>query len=121
MFVFFFSSRRRHTRCSRDWSSDVCSSDLLRVVLFEIYRRYRLRLAPGATVVKNAVVTTKPAAVPVIRVPREVRRPGPSARPAGVASKPGRSAPSAPDWGQPTEIPPASAHRHLVIAYRSHS
>src|SRR2546422_1280491 len=29
MFIFFFfSSRRRHTRCSRDWSSDVCSSDL---------------------------------------------------------------------------------------------
>src|SRR5256884_108862 len=27
-FCFFFSSRRRHTRCSRDWSSDVCSSDL---------------------------------------------------------------------------------------------
>src|SRR2546429_3065065 len=26
--VYFFSSRRRHTRCSRDWSSDVCSSDL---------------------------------------------------------------------------------------------
>src|SRR3989337_2544228 len=26
---FFFSSRRRHTRCCRDWSSDVCSSDLL--------------------------------------------------------------------------------------------
>src|SRR5690606_39611856 len=25
---FFFSSRRRHTRFSRDWSSDVCSSDL---------------------------------------------------------------------------------------------
>src|SRR2546422_7574128 len=25
----FFSSRRRHTRCSRDWSSDVCSSDLI--------------------------------------------------------------------------------------------
>src|SRR2546422_1712132 len=29
---FFFSSRRRHTRCSRDWSSDVCSSDLRAVV-----------------------------------------------------------------------------------------
>src|SRR2546422_1207694 len=28
LFIFFFSSRRRHTRCSRDWSSDVCSSDL---------------------------------------------------------------------------------------------
>src|SRR5690606_39453566 len=29
-FFFFFSSRRRHTRFSRDWSSDVCSSDLPR-------------------------------------------------------------------------------------------
>src|SRR2546422_1603622 len=28
---FFFSSRRRHTRCSRDWSSDVCSSDLTQI------------------------------------------------------------------------------------------
>src|SRR5690606_40530711 len=27
--TFFFSSRRRHTRFSRDWSSDVCSSDLV--------------------------------------------------------------------------------------------
>src|SRR5204862_5386614 len=28
-FFFFFSSRRRHTRSLRDWSSDVCSSDLV--------------------------------------------------------------------------------------------
>src|SRR3712207_7602455 len=28
--LFFFSSRRRHTRYWRDWSSDVCSSDLIR-------------------------------------------------------------------------------------------
>src|SRR6266699_2486171 len=28
LFFFFFSSRRRHTICGRDWSSDVCSSDL---------------------------------------------------------------------------------------------
>src|SRR6266513_3959594 len=28
MCFFFFSSRRRHTRSKRDWSSDVCSSDL---------------------------------------------------------------------------------------------
>src|SRR5205814_6644438 len=28
---FFFSSRRRHTRCLSDWSSDVCSSDLSEV------------------------------------------------------------------------------------------
>src|SRR5256885_6032072 len=30
VFFFFFSSRRRHTRLQGDWSSDVCSSDLLR-------------------------------------------------------------------------------------------
>src|SRR5690606_40464644 len=30
---FFFSSRRRHTSFSRDWSSDVCSSDLVRARL----------------------------------------------------------------------------------------
>src|SRR6267378_5886877 len=30
--VFFFSSRRRHTRSLRDWSSDVCSSDLIAFV-----------------------------------------------------------------------------------------
>src|ERR1041385_9359159 len=32
----FFSSRRRHTRCSRDWSSDVCSSDL-RLKIFRLF------------------------------------------------------------------------------------
>src|SRR5579872_7556298 len=31
MCCFFFSSRRRHTRCGRDWSSDVCSSDLANI------------------------------------------------------------------------------------------
>src|SRR6266852_8669875 len=33
---FFFSSRRRHTRCYRDWSSDVCSSDLCRHVFADM-------------------------------------------------------------------------------------
>src|SRR5690606_40302858 len=33
---FFFSSRRRHTRFSRDWSSDVCSSDLI-FLLFGVF------------------------------------------------------------------------------------
>src|SRR5256886_10570241 len=31
VFIFFFSSRRRHTRFDCDWSSDVCSSDLVEV------------------------------------------------------------------------------------------
>src|SRR5690625_7277576 len=30
--IFFFSSRRRHTRWPRDWSSDVCSSDLKQIL-----------------------------------------------------------------------------------------
>src|SRR5436309_16021027 len=34
---FFFSSRRRHTRFSRDWSSDVCSSDLGDGVTWQAY------------------------------------------------------------------------------------
>src|SRR6267143_3426551 len=38
LFIFFFSSRRRHTRWNCDWSSDVCSSDLANVE----------RLGPGA-------------------------------------------------------------------------
>src|SRR3712207_7148607 len=33
VFFFFFSSRRRHTRYWRDWSSDVCSSDLIRHIM----------------------------------------------------------------------------------------
>src|SRR3989449_5456749 len=33
--LFFFSSRRRHTRCSRDWSSDVCSSDLIKALFVD--------------------------------------------------------------------------------------
>src|SRR5699024_11783694 len=33
---FFFSSRRRHTRSKRDWSSDVCSSDLILLTLITI-------------------------------------------------------------------------------------
>src|SRR5690606_21681304 len=32
-FLFFYSSRRRHTSFSRDWSSDVCSSDLVTLIL----------------------------------------------------------------------------------------
>src|SRR5699024_11394994 len=35
--IFFFSSRRRHTRSKRDWSSDVCSSDLTGEVAFNFF------------------------------------------------------------------------------------
>src|SRR3989449_1508360 len=39
---FFFSSRRRHTRCSRDWSSDVCSSDLF-AAIWPVFIRRRVQ------------------------------------------------------------------------------
>src|SRR5690625_4130942 len=41
---FFFSSRRRHTRWPRDWSSDVCSSDLDQLVLIERFAQLVGRL-----------------------------------------------------------------------------
>src|SRR5256884_4534187 len=47
---FFFSSRRRHTRCSRDWSSDVCSSDL-EAVAAGLHLDYFIEAAKRAGVV----------------------------------------------------------------------
>ena len=91
---------------------------MLRVVLFEIYKRYRLRLAPGVTVAKNTIVTTKPASVPIVRVPRvlDVQRPSAVA----VRKREVVPAPAAGrDWGEPMEIPETSAYRPLVIAYGS--
>src|SRR5207245_5032465 len=54
--LFFFSSRRRHTRCYRDWSSDVCSSDLESGVR---------RVQEGATAVRfvNVLVQLQPEVV----------------------------------------------------------
>src|SRR5690348_18420117 len=49
-FLFFFSSRRRHTRWTGDWSSDVCSSDLVSVVgLFCAFVAWEARPPPHAT------------------------------------------------------------------------
>src|SRR5690242_21433213 len=46
-FNFFFSSRRRHTRLTCDWSSDVCSSDLL-ANLLELRDAFRVRVVQRA-------------------------------------------------------------------------
>src|SRR3989449_9024439 len=59
---FFFSSRRRHTRCSRDWSSDVCSSDLTRVA-----RKILPPRRPATTRAPNAPVV--PSTTAIRRVP----------------------------------------------------
>src|SRR3712207_8746564 len=56
---FFFSSRRRHTRYWRDWSSDVCSSDLVeRYMLETIYLRHFF-LSHGAGIYPVGSVLTK--------------------------------------------------------------
>src|SRR5699024_2997425 len=45
--LFFFSSRRRHTRSKRDWSSDVCSSDLLGALSATAQANRRIKYDPG--------------------------------------------------------------------------
>ncbi len=106
---------------------------MLRVVLYEIYKHYRLRLAPGAAVVKNAIVTTKPASVPVVRlaradIVRQKKPPAPTGGERAAAVAAPAPAPVAaasaqvvgPDRsGPPTEIPDTSPYRHIVIAYGS--
>src|SRR5207302_3313001 len=58
---FFFSSRRRHTRFSRDWSSDVCSSDLrsdvtdLPAPLLADAQAYREKLVEAAAELDDAL------------------------------------------------------------------
>src|SRR2546430_2305765 len=74
MWVFFFSSRRRHTRFDCDWSSDVCSSDLVQLELQAL-----LRQAGGAT--DEAVRLMREAAVLEDRMPAEFGPP-PDVKPA---------------------------------------
>src|SRR5699024_11462837 len=48
LYIFFFSSRRRHTRSKRDWSSDVCSSDLASVFSFAAVIAFSSKSVPTA-------------------------------------------------------------------------
>src|SRR5690349_22764842 len=59
--LFFFSSRRRHTRSLRDWSSDVCSSDL-HTAHFSIGSGTRLAMEDVIALVK--ALEDEPASVP---------------------------------------------------------
>src|SRR2546429_2966076 len=54
LIFFFFSSRRRHTRCSRDWSSDVCSSDLADVGQ-GVFRKISHDRLPGFAKVRGLI------------------------------------------------------------------
>src|SRR5438309_8667500 len=65
-FFFFFSSRRRHTRWNCDWSSDVCSSDLVKL---ENPRNAKPRLEAVPYIGPQAVAAAHPDAV--LRLMRE--------------------------------------------------
>src|SRR5947209_9446004 len=73
---FFFSSRRRHTRYWRDWSSDVCSSDLLD--LRRALRALKSRLVQVKAVNRAAFVEQAPElheeVVCVVRFSRRDRK-----------------------------------------------
>src|SRR5580704_9527667 len=53
---FFFSSRRRHTRWTGDWSSDVCSSDLTKPDAERPYRAFGYPYLPGLYILGAAVI-----------------------------------------------------------------
>src|SRR5437016_13649806 len=72
---FFFSSRRRHTRLVSDWSSDVCSSDLIqrltRAEMLEVLRTDYIRFARARGLTDRAVHfrhALKNTLVPVITI-----------------------------------------------------
>src|SRR5439155_15294739 len=80
VFVFFFSSRRRHTRWPRDWSSDMCSSDLM------LRARQRARLScqqisfPGVAWGKFRVLSNHSRHCKIVHNRSEERRVGKECR-----------------------------------------
>src|SRR5437867_7139309 len=62
--LFFFSSRRRHTRSYGDWSSDVCSSDLVGGVMAGVIQK---KMFSGRTVKAAATAMIAKAAVDFLK------------------------------------------------------
>src|SRR5436853_1393573 len=74
---FFFSSRRRHTRCLSDWSSDVCSSDLGQSRIFVVQKHDAVDLQPKVIMQPTGVMLLhdkNPALPPTVDAPRGLRR-----------------------------------------------
>src|SRR5256884_4478526 len=91
MCFFFFSSRRRHTRCSRDWSSDVCSSDLSGSDHYSGFGRAELVIEAGfedlqvkqqvlreveTAAARDTVFPSNTATIPIPRIAEAPSRPG---------------------------------------------
>src|SRR3989442_15038715 len=69
--VFFFSSRRRHRRCGRDWSSDVSCSDLAFVAAMDVTKSpsaaTKARLPPAASLGAGRWTTFRRVTLPLLR------------------------------------------------------
>src|SRR5699024_12093532 len=81
LYLLFFSSRRRHTRSKRDWSSDVCSSDLSHRALGGFAQEFMDRLAAvGGAIghfpcpVHNSISPVSPDMVKIVAVQRSEER-----------------------------------------------
>src|SRR5947199_5455684 len=70
--IFFFSSRRRHTRCLSDWSSDVCSSDLNRRQVEELSVLHELARAMAGQLDREALLETLRVHVPPLLSARKL-------------------------------------------------
>src|SRR5699024_11833094 len=79
VFYFLFSSRRRHTRSKRDWSSDVCSSDL---VAAEKSPAARTSVHPGCGAMVRRGRPVGPrrghCSLPLTLAPKKTKNPNPS-------------------------------------------
>src|SRR5699024_11887994 len=70
---FFFSSRRRHTRSKRDWSSDVCSSDLslqlfpVMPPMFVAFLKFLFPTTPDLQNVRSAKCLSQPSSSSLLR------------------------------------------------------
>src|SRR5690349_22595433 len=70
---FFFSSRRRHTRSLRDWSSDVCSSDLTRTAVVLVGDHNQLPPVGPGNLLRDLV---RSVAIPTTVLTRIIRQAG---------------------------------------------
>src|SRR5690606_32318477 len=120
LYLFFFSSRRRHTRFSRDWSSDVCSSDLYRDSR-KLDRQETGPPTPRPALGNRAVLAHRPQVSTPARAART-----PTGEPENAPSAPretrNRSSPYPhPQWPlEPQPEPRASGARLRPVAARAH-
>src|SRR2546422_2669108 len=98
LFFFFFTSRRRHTSCSRDWISDVCSSDLVVASCLAVHETISLQnssvRSATASSEKSRIARALPACASGRRWSAAARRR--SAAESASGSSPGTTTPASP-------------------------